>query len=48
VACAWDWLEKLPNAILDPDDSLMALAMTRLAVKLEFTCDDLIQSKLRD
>jgi len=39
VACAWDWLEKLPDLYLHPDDSTMGLAMTRMSVKLELKLD---------
>ena len=35
IACAWDWLEKVPCSSLGPSERLMCLALVRLSLKFE-------------
>jgi len=39
LACAWDWLDRISDASLGSDEHLTSLALTRLSVKFEFTCE---------
>ena len=37
LACAWDWLERVPRSCLLLDERLLSLTLVRMGVKCEFT-----------